>query len=68
MLFWFLRYRRRANAKLRDLQEQLAVREFNMEKPPTLPGLRDIHEMNATNQLPEMGVGERHELPLGLAS
>lgn len=68
LLLWFLRYRRRTNVKLKELQEQLTVREFYAEKTPQLPGqLSNLHEMNATERMPEMGGGERHELPLGSA-
>lgn len=68
LLLWFLRYRRRTNAKLRELQEQLTVREFHTDKTPQLSGqLPILHEMNAIERTPEMGGGERHELPLGSA-
>lgn len=71
LLLWFLRYWHRTNAKLKDLQEQVTMRESWTEKPPPLQQ-SNPHELNALEQRPELGVhgaGARtHELPVGHAA
>lgn len=68
-IFWFVSYRRRSNAKVGELQDQLAVSELYGEKTPQHPGqLPGILEMSATERRAEMGAGGSHELPVGLAS
>ena len=69
LLLWFLRYRRRTNAKLRDLQEELAVRELSIAKAQQLQGqVPLIAEMSAKERTHELGAGGTHELPVGVAS
>lgn len=69
LLLWFLRYRRRTNAKLRDLQEELAVKELYIAKAEQLPGqLPFMVEMSAKERIHELGAGASHELPVGVAS
>lgn len=68
LVVWFIRYRRHTNMKLRELQEQLAVREQYIEKGTQLPGqIPNIVEMSAVERRAEMGAGGSHELPVGLA-
>lgn len=69
LVVWFIRYRRRTNMKLRELQERLEIREQYIEKGTQLPGqIPNIVEMSAAEQRVEMGAGGSHELPVGLAS
>lgn len=69
LLLWFLRYRRRTNAKLKDLQEELAAREQYIAKAQQLPGqLPFMAEMSAKERTHELGAGASHELPVGVAS
>lgn len=65
-LVWFLKRQRRTNAKLKELQEQMVVRETDRtshlpDQPLYMP------EMSATEGRPEMEARERHELPPSLA-
>ena len=67
LLLWFLRYRNRTNAKLKELQEQVVMRESWIEKPKPPPLESHPQELSASEQRLELGEGRSHELPVGLA-
>lgn len=66
MLVWFVTYRRRTNAKLRELEGRFSVSELEGEKTPQLPGQLPI-EIRVTERRAEMGGVGRQELPGGMA-
>lgn len=65
LLVWFVTYRRRTNAKLRELEERFSGSELGGEETPQLPGQLPIEISAAERRAEVRGVG-RHELPDGL--
>lgn len=64
-LVWFLKCQCSTNARLKELQEQMVVRET--DKTSHVPDqFLYMPEMSSTERRPEMEARERHELPPGL--